>query len=49
MMVGCHFSFQVGLVHGESAKIGFQVGWINFLMGLVGFVMGLNGGLVPFL
>ena len=48
-MVGCHFGFQVGLVHGELVKIGFPVGSIDFLEGLVGFLMGLNGVLVPFL
>ena len=42
LMVDCHFIFQVGLVHGQLAEIGFQVGWIDFLMELVGFLMGLN-------
>ena len=49
MMVGCHFGFQVGLVHGELVEIAFQVGWTDFLVGLVGFLMGLNGVLMPFL
>ena len=48
-MVGCHFGFQVGLVHEELAKIGFQVGLIIFFVRLVRFLMRLNGVLVPFL
>ena len=49
LMVGCHFSFQVGLVHGELVEISFQVVWIDFLVGLVDFLMGLNEILLPFL
>ena len=43
-MVGCDFGIWVGLVHGELAEIGFQVGWIDFIYGIGLFSNGVEWG-----